>query len=97
MNIFVILRRSGWSDVHELERAASRSTRVSLYEMPDRVRWIRSYVTKEADGCFGTVCIFQGRNAEAVREHARRAGIPADEILPVGETIILDDDPPRSA
>jgi hypothetical protein len=56
--------------------------------MPDRVRWIRSYVTQEQDGSIGTVCVYQGTDAEAVREHARRAGLPANEILPVGDTIV---------
>jgi hypothetical protein len=93
MNTFIILRRSGWSDVQQLEKAASRSSRVNLHEMAERVRWIRSYVTKESDGFLGTVCVFQAKDAETVREHARRAGLPADEVLPVGNTIVLADDP----
>ena len=94
MNTFLIRRRGGWSTPHELEKAASRASRVSLQEMSDRVRWIRSYITREPDGSLGTVCIFQGSTAHAVREHARRASIPADEIFPVGETIVFNDDPP---
>ena len=97
MNTYIILRRSGWTTPTELEKAASRSTRVGLHEMPDRVRWIRSYVTHELDGTIGTVCVYQGTDAEAVREHARRAGLPANEVLPVGDTIVVNDDPSRSS
>jgi hypothetical protein len=96
MNTFLIRRRGGWSTPRELEKAASRASRVSLHEMADRVRWIRSYITTEPDGSLGTVCIFQGTTAHAVREHARRAGIPADEVVPVGNTIVFNDDPPAS-
>lgn len=93
MNTYVILRRGGWADGNELEVAAGVSSRVGLEEMPDQVRWIRSYVVNEPDGRLGTVCVYQGTDEEAIREHARRAGLPADEVIPVGDTVILNDDP----
>jgi hypothetical protein len=61
--------------------------------MPSEVRWIRSYVVEENDGSLGTVCIYEAVSAEAIREHARRAGMPADEITPVARTVIVRDDP----
>jgi len=96
MNIFVVLYRNGSPDRRRLEKSANRTNRVSLHRMPDQVRWVRSYTTNESTGSLVTVCIFQGTTAEAVREHPRRAGIPADEILPVDDTIVLEDDPPRT-
>lgn len=93
MNTYVILRRSGWADGPELEKAAGVSSRVGLEEMADDIRWIRSYVVEESDGRLGTVCIYQGTDEEAVREHARRAGLPADEVIKVGDTVILAEDP----
>lgn len=96
MNTYVILRRGGWSDGKELEVAAGRSSRVGIEEMADRVRWIRSYAVNEPDGRVGTVCVYQGRDEESIREHARRAGLPADEIIPVAETVIINDDPVRA-
>ncbi len=93
MNTYVIRRRSNWKNAEELEAAASRSARVGNEEMPDRVRWIRSYVVQEDDGRLGTVCIYQGTDAEAIREHARRAGMQADEVTPVETTVIVRDDP----
>jgi hypothetical protein len=97
MKSYIILRRGGWASAQELEIAAGRSSRVGQNEMAQRVRWIRSYVVTEPDGRLGTVCVYQGTDAEAVREHARRAGLPADEIIPIGETVIINDDPPKVA
>lgn len=93
MNTYVILRRGGWADGNELEKTAGVSSKVGLEEMPDRVRWIRSYVVDEPDGRLGTVCVYQGTDEEAIREHARRVGMPADEVIPVGDTVIINDDP----
>jgi len=44
MNLYVILRRSGWRSAEELQEAAGRSAKVGDEEMSDDVRWIRSYV-----------------------------------------------------
>lgn len=93
MRTYVILRRGGWADGEELEVAAGRSSRVGLEEMSDQVKWIRSYVVEEEDGRLGTVCIYQGTDEAAVRDHARRAGLPADEVIPVGDTVIINEDP----
>lgn len=89
---YVILRRGAWSSAKELELAASRSSRTGQ-EMTDRVRWIRSYVIHEPDGNLGTVCIYQASDPEAAREHARCAAIPADEVLPIVKTVMINNDP----
>lgn len=93
MNLYAIRRRQGWKNQEQLEKAASISARIGNEEMPDKVRWIRSYVVNEPDGQLGTVCIYQAVNEEAIREHARRVGMPADEIMPVKTTVIVRDDP----
>lgn len=97
MQSYIILRRGGWANAQELEIAAGRSARVGQNEMAGRVRWIRSYVVNEPNGRIGTVCVYQGTDPEAIREHARCAKLPADEIIPIGETVIINDDPPRTA
>ena len=48
MDLYVILRRTGWSSPAELEQAAARSTKVGNEEMADDVRWIRSYVLDQS-------------------------------------------------
>lgn len=92
MNTYVILRRKFWSRPEDLEKSASISSRVGLEEMPNDVKWIRSYVVEE-DGKLGTVCVYQGTNPEAIREHARRVGMPADVIMPVGDLVVVNEDP----
>jgi thiamine biosynthesis protein ThiC len=90
---YVILRRSGWKSGAELEEAAARSKQVGDEEMPDDIRWLRSYVLDEGNGPVGTVCVYQASSPEAIREHARRADLPADEIIPVADTVIVRPDP----
>ena len=96
MKTYVIFRRSGWSSVQELEKAAARSTRIGKDEMPDRVRWIRSYVTQEKGNRIGTVCIYQAADEDALREHARRADLPCDECVQVADVVIVNPDPAKS-
>jgi hypothetical protein len=93
MDLYVILRRNGWQTGEELQAAAARSTQVGNEEMPNDVRWIRSYVLDEGDGAVGTVCVYEGTSPEAIREHASRAGLPADEIIPVLDTVLVRPDP----
>ena len=97
MNTYVILRRSGWRSPEDLQEAAARSTRVGNEEMPDVVRWIRSYVLEEGGGSVGTVCIYQAVSPEAIREHAQRVGMPADEITPIADVLVVRADPERTA
>jgi len=93
MQTYVIFRRSAWKTEEELEAAAALSTRVADEEMSDQVRWIRSYMLSEEDGTLGTVCIYQAVDEDAIMEHAQRADLPADEIVPVADTVIVRDDP----
>jgi hypothetical protein len=88
----VILRRGGWQSPAELEAAAARSTQVGE-EMPDDVRWIRSYVLEEGGGSVGTVCVYQASSPEAIRRHAQRADLPVDEIVAVADTVLVRPDP----
>jgi hypothetical protein len=98
MQLYAILRRSGWSSAEELQEAAARSARVGDEEMPDEVRWIRSYVLEEGGGSVGTVCIYEGTSPEAIRKHASRADLPVDEIIGIADTVVVRPDPqPASA
>jgi hypothetical protein len=59
----------------QLNEAGRRSVAV-LTELPG-VRWIRSYVS-EVEGKI--YCEYDAPSADAIREHARRAGLPVDCI-----------------
>jgi hypothetical protein len=93
MELYAILRRSGWRSGAELEEAAARSTKVGNEEMADDVRWIRSYVLDEADGSVGTICIYQATSPEAIRKHASLADLPVNEIIRVADTAVVRADP----
>ena len=97
MHLYAILRRSGWSSPDELKAAAERSSRVGNEEMPDDVRWIRSYVLEEGGGSVGTVCIYEATSPEAINEHASRAELPVDEIIAIADTVVVRPDPAPAA
>jgi Protein of unknown function (DUF4242) len=90
MELYVILRRSGWRSPEELEAAAERSA-AEVDRLGD-VRWIRSYVLDEGNG-LGTVCIYEAESPEAIRRHASAADLPVDEIVKVANTVIVRPDP----
>lgn len=92
MQTYAINRRKGWESPQALEKAAARSAEVGR-EMTDKVRWIRTYVIGEDDGRVGTVCIYQGIDEAAIREHAARAGLPCDSVLPIADTVVINEDP----
>ena len=93
MNNYAILRRSGWRSPEDLQAAAERSGKVGNEQMPDDVRWIRSYVLEEDGGSVGTVCVYQATGPDAIRKHADLADLPVDEIIPIADTVVVREDP----
>jgi hypothetical protein len=93
MKLYAIRRPSAWAGGEELEAAAAKSAAIGNDEMADQVRWIRTYVVEELDGRLGTICIYEGTDREAIREHARRVGIPGDDVLPIANTVVVRPDP----
>jgi hypothetical protein len=97
MQLYAIIRRNGWPSGADLEAAAARSTKVGDEDMPDDIRWIRSYVLDEGDGALGTLCIYEASSPEAIRKHASSADLPVDEIIPVADTVVVRPDPEPAA
>jgi hypothetical protein len=97
MTTYAIRRKNAWASPAQLEAVAGRSKQVADDEFPTEVRWIRSYVIAEEDGTLGTICIYQAVSSEAVREHAQRVGMPADEIWKVADTVVIRPDPEKAA
>ena len=95
MNTYAIRRKDAWKSPEELQQVAERSKQVADDDFPQDIRWIRSYVIAEPDGSLGSVCIYQASDPEAVRKHAHRVGMPADEILDVVDTVVIRPDPVR--
>ena len=97
MELYAILRRSGWRSADDLAQAAGRSAQVGNEDMPEEVRWIRSYVLDEGSGTVGTVCLYEATSPEAIRKHAGLADLPVDEIIPVADTVVVRPDPAAAA
>jgi hypothetical protein len=91
MDTYAIRRKNAWASPEEIP--GERSKQVADEEFSDDIRWIRSYVIAEEDGTLGSVCIYQASSPEAIRKHAQRVGMPADEIWPVADTVIIRPDP----
>ena len=97
MNLYAIRRENAWASPAELEETAARSKQVADDEFPQDIRWIRSYVIKEDEGTLGTICIYEASNIDAVKEHAKRVDMPADEVLEVADTVVIRPDPQPQA
>lgn len=61
---------------------ASRKSCNTLQKLSPRVQWVQSYVTDER-----MYCVYIAMNEEAVREHARQSGFPANRISEVRAVI----------
>ena len=48
------------------------------------MQWIRSHITADGKRSF---CEFDAPSAEACREHANKAGLPVDDVIPLGMEI----------
>jgi hypothetical protein len=98
MQLYTIRRRQAWGSPEEVQAVATRAKEVADSDFPDEVRWIRSYVLADRDGTLGSLCVYQAIDAEAIRRHSHRVGMPADEINEVLETVLVRPDPlPASA
>jgi hypothetical protein len=54
----------------------------ALNAMGPDIQWLHSYVTEDK-----VYCVYLAPDEEAIREHARRAGLPADRIAAVRRLI----------
>jgi hypothetical protein len=50
----------------------------ALREIGSQIQWLHSYVTEDK-----VYCVYLAPDEDTVREHARRAGIPADRVSAV--------------
>jgi hypothetical protein len=93
MNLYTIRRREAWGSPDQVQAIAKRAKEVADSDFAGEVRWIRSYVVADDDGTLGSLCVYQAVDEEAIRRHAHRVGMPADEINEVLETVLVRPDP----
>lgn len=63
-------------------KAISQKSCAVLGEMGPQIQWQESYVTDDK-----IYCVYIAPNEEAVREHARQGGFPADRVAQVRTVI----------
>jgi len=67
---------------HEQLKAISQKSCSVLDEMGPKIEWQHSYVT--GDKIF---CIYKAANEDLIREHAKKGGFPANNIIEVSSII----------
>jgi hypothetical protein len=61
----------------EIQEMSVRSLH-TLEEIGPQIQWLHSYVTEDK-----VYCVYIAPDEDTIREHARRAGLPADRIAAV--------------
>jgi hypothetical protein len=81
---FVIEREiPGAGTLSEIQiRDISLQSLATLKEMGPQIQWLHSYVTEDK-----IYCLYLAPDEDCIREHARRAGIPADRVAAVRRLI----------
>jgi hypothetical protein len=65
----------------ELAAASARSND-ALAQLAGRVEWVQSYVTDDK-----TFCVYLADDPDAIQEHARISGFPANRVTEIGGII----------
>jgi hypothetical protein len=63
-------------------RAVSQKSNAVLAGLAPRVQWQQSYITQDT-----LFCVYIAEDEDAVREHARGGGFPANRVLQVAGVI----------
>lgn len=72
---------AGKFTAEQLKGISQKSCSV-LTEMGSDIQWLQSYVTGNK-----IYCIYKAKNAELIKEHAKKGGFPANTIVEVGNII----------
>lgn len=81
---FVIEREvPGAGTLSEIQiRNISLKSLEALKELGPQIQWLHSYVTEDK-----VYCVYLAPDEDTIREHARKAGLPADRIAAVRRLI----------
>jgi uncharacterized protein DUF4242 len=83
MAVFMIERR--YAD--QLDVTADSAEGINRVNDEEGVRWLYSFLSADKRK---TYCLYEAPSAEAIRRAAKRAGLPADVIVEVTDTIQAD-------
>ena len=63
-------------------KSISQTSCSVLKDLGPDIQWVHSYVTGDK-----IYCIYKAKNADIIREHAKRGGFPANSIVEVSSVI----------
>lgn len=86
---YIVERNLGKVTEQELQAAARKSKQVREASFPD-ISWEHSHVVQTKNG-MRTYCVYAAPSVERVRQHARAAGLPVDEVY----DLVADVDPAK--
>lgn len=66
----------------EQHRGGAENSLKVLSEMGPEIQWVQSYVTEDK-----IYCMYSAPNVDMIKEHADKAGIPADRISEIKAVI----------
>ena len=78
MPLFVIERHFA----EQIEVTRDRASEIELINADVGVQWLFSFLSADRKKSY---CLYEAPSAEAIREAARRANVPADVIVEVSE------------
>lgn len=75
------IRGAGSLSENQIREISLRSLQ-ALKEIGPQIQWLHSYVTEDK-----VYCVYLAPDENVIRDHARRAGIPADRVSAVRRMI----------
>jgi Nickel responsive protein SCO4226-like len=72
-------------------REVARKSVQALTELGPQIQWVQSYVTENK-----VYCVYLAPDEATIREHARRAGVPANRVAAVRRLLSVYDAGPPS-
>ena len=78
MPLFVIERHFA----EQIEMTRDRASEIELINADVGIQWLFSFLSADRKKSY---CLYEAPSAEAIREAARRANVPADVIVEVSE------------
>lgn len=83
MAVFMIERR--YAD--QLEVTADEAEGINRINAEEGIRWLYSFLSADKRK---TYCLYEAPSADAIQRAAKRAGLPADVIVEVTDTVQAD-------
>ena len=82
MTLYAVSRPGAWLSEEELAATMECGPAVAA-QFAEHVRWVRSYVMRDADGTFSGHCYYEATSPEWIEKFSEAAMLPVGSIKPV--------------